>query len=258
MTGRLHHKVAIVTGSAMGIGKGIAKRFASEGASIIVADINKALGDLTVQEIQSMGGKARFFKLDVTNFRSALGMANFCNKVFGRIDILCQNVGIYPSVPIEKMTQAQWDLVQAVNLRSGFFCVKACLNSMIRQRFGKIVLTSSITGPRTAIPALSHYAASKAGINGFIKSAAVELAKYNINVNGVEPGTILTEGLKQQWTRGYIRKHERSIPLRRLGRPEDVATAMLFLASDESNYITGQTIIVDGGQTLLEEKFGSR
>src|SRR5699024_7968409 len=139
-----------------------------------------------------------------------------------------------------------------INLKGTFLAVKACLPNMIDNKYGRIVITSSITGNKTGAPGLTHYAASKGGVNGFIKSAAVELAKYNITVNGVEPGNILTEGMEDVLGDDYIKAQEATIPVGKLGEPEDIAYTTLFLASDEAKYITGQGITVDGGQTLPE------
>ena len=141
-----------------------------------------------------------------------------------------------------------------VNLRGTFLIARAALPHMKAKRYGRFVFTSSITGPRVTSPGHGHYSASKAGINGFIKSAALEFSAYNITVNGVEPGNILTEGILEHRSQAFIRSMEEAIPLGRLGTPRDVAQAALFLASDEAAYITGTTILVDGGQTLPEGK----
>ena len=173
-------------------------------------------------------------------------------SAFGRIDILVQNAGIYPWHLIKDISVAEWDEVCAVNLRGTFLAAKACLAPMQAQRHGRMVFTSSITGPRVTSPGHGHYAATKAGIVGFIKSAAIEFASYGITVNGVEPGNILTEGMQRQRSPEFIRSMQDMVPLGRLGTPRDVAAAVLFLASDEAEYITGTTIVVDGGQTLPE------
>ena len=169
--------------------------------------------------------------------------------------MLCHNAGIFPSVRIEDMSEADWMHVNDVNLKGTFLTVKACLPAMKKQSYGRIVITSSITGPRTGNPGLAHYAATKAGINGFMRTAAIEFAKHHITINGVEPGNIMTEGMDVQLGADYIRDQEQSIPMGKLGTPEDVGYAALFLASDEAKYITGTTIVVDGGQTLPESRF---
>jgi 3-oxoacyl-[acyl-carrier protein] reductase len=166
--------------------------------------------------------------------------------------VLTHNAGIYPSATLAELDRAGWDHVQAVNVTSLFLLVKAVLPQMKAQGGGRITVTSSITGNRTAIPGLTHYAASKAALNGFIRSAALELAPYRIAVNGVEPGTVLTEGVKQLMNQAEIDEVAKGVPLRRLADPEDIAHAHLYLASSEASYVTGQTIIVDGGQILPE------
>jgi 3-oxoacyl-[acyl-carrier protein] reductase len=249
---RLDGRVAIVTGSGRGIGRGIAKVLASEGAKVLVVDINDKDARQTANLIRRSAGEASYLKVDVTKPQEVEKMARTATRRYGKIDILCQNVGIYPSTPLDRMTEAEWDRVQSINLKSGFLAVKACLAQMKRQRYGRIVMTSSITGNRTALPGLTHYAASKGGINGFIKAAALELAKDNITVNGIEPGTVLTEGLKEQLSAEWRKEQEKAIPLGRLAQPEEIGYVALFLASDEAAYITGQTIIIDGGQTIVE------
>ena len=171
---------------------------------------------------------------------------------FGRVDILVQNAGIYPMTMIADIDPTEWDRVLAVNLKGVFLAFQACLATMQAQRYGRCIFTSSITGPRVTSPGHGHYSATKAGINGFIRSAALEFSAYGITVNGVEPGNIMTEAVKLQRGPEFIRSMEESIPLGRLGTPLDVANAFLFLASDEAGYITGTTIVVDGGQLLPE------
>jgi 3-oxoacyl-[acyl-carrier protein] reductase len=249
---RLKNKIAIVTGSGRGIGRGIASVLAREGASVAVVDLNEKDGRETVSQIEKTGGQAFFVKTDVTKQSEVEGMVRSTVQRFGRVDILCQNVGIYPSALMRDMTEADWDKVLTVNLKSGFFVVKACLPYMEKQKYGRIVMTSSITGPRTAINGLAHYAASKAGINGFIKAVALEYAKSGVTINGIEPGTVLTEGLVAQLGEEFVKNAEKSIPMGRLATPEDIGRTALFLASDDSEYITGQTIIVDGGQIIIE------
>ena len=181
-------------------------------------------------------------------------MAGFAIEKYGRIDILISNAGIYSFARIEDLSEEEWHRIYEVNLKGTFLAVQACLKEMQKQKYGKIVMTSSITGPLTANPGMSHYGTTKAGILGFMRAAAFENARNNITVNAVLPGNIMTEGaslLEEE----FIKAQEQSIPMGKWGDPEDVAHAMLFLASDESNYITGQTIIIDGGQTLPESIF---
>ncbi len=254
---RLKGKVAIVTGAGKGIGGGIARVFASEGAKVLVADVDEQWGMKTVDTIIETGGEASYIKVDVSKKDDVERMARAAVERYGRIDILCNNAGIFTNMArIEEMTEGDWDKILTVNLKGTFLTVKACLPQMLRQKYGRILITSSTTGNRTAIIGLSHYAASKAGINGFIRNVAIELAEHNITVNGVEPGNILTEGMMEVVGQEYVRMNEAVIPMGRLGEPEDIGYAMTFLASDEAKYITGQTIIVDGGQILPESAYG--
>jgi 3-oxoacyl-[acyl-carrier protein] reductase len=171
---------------------------------------------------------------------------------FGGLDILVQNAGIFPWQLIEDTEPEDWDKVLAINLKGNYLAARAALPIMKPKGRGRMIFTSSITGPRVTSPGHGHYSASKAGINGFIKAAAIEFAAYGITVNGVEPGNVLTEGVRQLRSADFIRAMEKSVPLGRLGTPRDIANAVLFLASDEASYITGTTIIVDGGQILPE------
>ncbi len=249
---KLNGRVAILIGAAMGIGKGIAQRLVAEGATLMVGDLDRDKGLATVAELGLP--EDRFVETDVAREEDVERLAQLTKERFGRIDILAQNAGIYPTSLIEDTSLAQWDLVQSVNLRGTFLATRACVPIMKQQRYGRLVYTSSITGPRVVSHGLSSYAASKAGINGFIKVAALELAAFGITANGVEPGNIRTEGLLGNRSQDFITSMERSIPMARLGTPEDIAAAVAFLASDDAAYITGTTIVVDGGQTLPESK----
>jgi 3-oxoacyl-[acyl-carrier protein] reductase len=255
----LKGKVAIVTGAGKGIGAGIARVFASGGAKALLVDTDERWGLEAVGRIEETGGEASFFRADVSRAEDMNRMAGAAIARYGTIDILCNNAGIYTHMArIEEMTVEDWDAIMNVNLRGAFLAVKACLPHMIRQRYGRILITSSTTGNRTAIIGLSHYAASKGGLNGFIRNIALELAEYNITVNGVEPGNILTEGMLDVVGEEWIRVNEALIPMGHLGEPEDIGHAMAFLASDEAKFITGQTIVVDGGQILPESAWGRK
>ncbi|HLR34899.1 MAG TPA: 3-oxoacyl-ACP reductase FabG [Tissierellales bacterium] len=249
---RMEDKVVIVTGGAIGIGRGISKVFAKEGAKVLIVVRTEDTAKKVVEEIKADGGEASYFIGDVSKEEDMNKMAETCIQRYEKIDILCHNAGIFPEIRLENMTVEDWDKVNDINLKGTFLAVKSCLPNMINNKYGKIVITSSITGNKTGAPGLTHYAASKGGVNGFIRSAAVELAKYNINVNGVEPGNILTEGMEEVLGDEYIKAQEATIPSGKLGEPEDIAYTTLFLASDEAKYITGQGITVDGGQTLPE------
>jgi len=245
---RLHNKVAIITGASKGIGKGIAKLFAAHGAKLIITGRNQR--DLE-QVARDLGGATIPLVADMKIANDMEKMAKLAIDQFGRIDILCQNAGIYPSTLLRDMTEADWDDVCDTNLKGSFLALKACLPAMERQAYGRIVMMSSITGPKVTQPGFAHYAASKAGMNGLIKTAALELARSGITVNGIEPGNIMTEGLDDR-PADILNALKQAIPMNTFGTVEDVANAALFLASDESRFITGETIVVDGGQILPE------
>jgi 3-oxoacyl-[acyl-carrier protein] reductase len=251
---RFKDQVVIVTGASKGIGKSIATFFALEGAKLVLASRDETLLNKVKEELKSFGDELITVKADVSDQADMEKMAQAAVSKWGRIDILCHNAGIYPEVRLENMSLEDWQKVIDVNLTGTFLAVKACIPIMKQQRRGKIVVTSSISGPQTALPGHSHYTASKAGISGFIKTASVELAKYNINVNAVEPGNILTEGLEACGVE-HMQNMKRAIPLGRLGTPKEVAHGVLFLASDDASYITGQSLIIDGGQILPESHF---
>ena len=251
MGDRLKDRVAIVVGAARGIGAGIAERYVEEGASVLIADTEAAAGKATAEKL-SADGPCSFVSADISDKSGAQAVVAAALEKFGRIDILVQNAGIYPWTLIENISAEEWDRVLGVNLRGTFLAAQACLPAMRAQHYGRMVFTSSITGPHVTMPGHGHYSASKAGINGFIRAAALEFAPYGITVNGVEPGNIATEAVKTQRGPEYLRIMEAMIPLGRLGTPRDVANATLFLASDDAEYITGTTIIVDGGQLLPE------
>jgi 3-oxoacyl-[acyl-carrier protein] reductase len=247
MVGRIEGKVALVIGAARGIGKGIARRFAEEGARLVLADMEAEAGQASATELG-----AAFLATDISQMADARAAVALALKLHGRLDIVVQNAGIYPWQLIENTSPEDWDAVMAVNLRGTFNAARAALEPMKAQRSGRMLFTSSITGPHVTSPGHGHYSASKAGINGFIRSAALEFSGYGITVNGVEPGNILTEAIQEHRGPAFIRSMEAAIPLGRLGTPRDVANAFLFLASDDAAYITGTTIVVDGGQLLPE------
>ena len=251
MAGRLCDKVAIITGASRGIGKGIARTFASEGAKLLLVARDEQVGTRVAEEIGQAGSRIVFCRADVASLLDVKTMVQVALETFGRLDILVSNAGVFPSTRIENMTEGDWEHVQATNLKSTFFAVKECFAQMKERRYGRIVLTSSITGPVTGFAGWAHYGATKAGMLGFMRSAALEFAPYGVTINAVLPGNIHTEGLAKQGQE-YLRRMERSVPLGVLGQPEDVGYAALFLASDEARFITGQTLIVDGGQVLPE------
>ncbi len=253
MADRLKDKTAIVIGAARGIGAGIAEVFAEEGAKVVIADALEAEGEATAARL-SRTTETMPFRMDVSSPADNKAVAEATLQRFGRIDILVQNAGIYPLTMIADIDPAEWDRVLAVNLKGVFLAFQACLRPMQAQRYGRCVFTSSITGPRVTAPGHGHYSASKAGILGFVRAAALEAAPYGITVNGVEPGNIRTEGLEKNRSPEFIRTMEAAVPLGRLGMPRDVGHACAFLASEEAAYITGTSIVIDGGQIIVEAK----
>ncbi|WP_395018588.1 SDR family NAD(P)-dependent oxidoreductase [Dongia sp.] len=249
MTGRLEGKVALIIGAARGIGAGIAQRFQEEGAKLVIGDSEAEAGQAAAIRLG-----AKFVTTDISKKADAERAVATALEAYGDLHIVVQNAGIYPWSLIENTEPEEWDAVLGVNLRGTYLIARAALPHMKAKQYGRMIFTSSITGPRVTSPGHGHYSASKAGINGFIKSAALEFSGYGITVNGVEPGNILTEGIQQHRSAAFIKTMEDAIPLGRLGTPRDIANATLFLASDEASYITGTTIVVDGGQTLPEGK----
>ncbi len=241
----------IVTGASKGIGKGIARIFARQGARVLIAARDLSQAEAAATEIRNGGGVASAVAADVSKVDDNRRMAQIAVERHGGIDILCCNAGIFPAAKLFEMSEADWDQVVDVNLKGTFLSVQACLPELKARGKGRIVVTSSITGPITGYPGWSHYGASKAGQLGFLRTAAIELAPHNITINAVLPGNILTEGVEALGP-DYIAKMTSAIPAGRLGSVEDVAYAALFLASDEAAFISGQTIVVDGGQVLPE------
>ena len=251
MFGSLQGRSVIVTGASRGIGRGIAQRFGAEGCRLLVVSRQRSEAETVAAEITAAGGEARAFAADVTRQADMEAMAAVARESFGGIDILCANAGIFPAAKLGVMTAADFDAVVSTNLKGTFLAVLACLPAMKARMAGRIILTSSITGPITGYPGWSHYGASKAGQLGFMRTAAIELAPYGITVNAVLPGNIATEGLAALGA-DYMHGMAASVPMRRLGSVTDVANGALFFASDEAGYITGQSLVIDGGQILPE------
>lgn len=248
----LSGKIAIVTGGQRGIGLGIAKKLAQAGAEVVIAGIVDYAGETAAEALRQQGLKATYVHMDVRSERSITETINKIAVLFSRIDIAVANAAIYPNTPIANISIDEWDAVLAVNLRGPFLLARACLPHFQKQRSGRVIFLSSITGPRVSSPGYSHYAATKAGVLGFMRTAALEWAPWNITLNAVEPGNVLTEGVREHQPQSFIDAQAAAVPLRRLGTPEDIAHAVHFLASDEASYITGQTIVIDGGQTIPE------
>lgn len=239
-------EVALVTGGAKGIGKGIAKALKQARAKVLIGDIDKEKGKETASELDG-----EFYYLDVTDRDQVQYIVQSIYEKYGKLSILCSNAGIFPQVSIENMTEEDWDKVQNINAKGTFFVAQAALKYMKKQSYGRVILTSSITGPITGFSGWAHYGASKSAQLGFMRSAALEYAKYGITVNAIQPGNILTDGLIQAGEE-YMRKMKEIIPVYTLGKTEDIGYTAVFLASREAGFITGQTIVVDGGQVLPE------
>ncbi len=245
-------RTVIVTGGSKGIGKGIARVFARKGANVVIAARGEASLQAAASELEGIGsGEVVYDACDVSDWQQVQALVASTVKQFGGVDILCANAGVFPQTKIIDMDPSEWDQLMATNLKSTFLCVKACIPAFEKAGRGRVVLTSSITGPITGFPGWAHYGASKAGQLGFLKTAAMELSRYGTTINAVLPGNIMTEGL-DDLGQGYLDGMAASIPLKRLGSVEDIGHAALFFASDEAGYVTGQTIVVDGGQILPE------
>jgi 3-oxoacyl-[acyl-carrier protein] reductase len=247
LTGR----TVLVTGGTKGIGKGIAGVFAGAGANVVVVGRDPATGEPAAAELAGGEGEVAFVRADVREAADCERMAAETVERFGGIDVLCANAGVFPDVRLEDMTASDIDDIFATNVKGSMLSVKACLPALERSGRGRVILTSSITGPITGYPGWSHYGATKAAQLGFLRTAAIELAPKAITINAVLPGNIVTEGLAELGPE-YRQKMEESIPQRRLGTVQDIGHAALFFATDEASYITGQAIVIDGGQVLPE------
>jgi len=241
----LDGKTALVTGGARGIGKAIVLELAGRGADIVVSDIDEPAAQETASLVQGMGRRSLAMKADVSRDQDVDALVRASVEAFGRVDILVNNAGITRDNLLMRMSEQEWDMVLSVNLKGAFLCTRHVVRGMMKQRSGKIINMASVVGVM-GNAGQANYAASKAGLIGFTKSAAKELASRNIQVNAVAPGFIetdmtgkLPEEVKQNYMTG--------IPARRFGTTQDVAGVVLFLSSPASDYVTGQVIHVDGG-----------
>jgi 3-oxoacyl-[acyl-carrier protein] reductase len=242
---------AIVTGASRGIGKGIAAALASAGAAVLAVARDESAVRRTAEELREMGLVADSVQGDVSVAEDVERIAAVAHNRHGGIDIVCCNAGIFPQNMLEDLPFAELEDVLRVNLIGSMFMVRACLTDLRACGQGRVILTSSITGPVTGMPGFTAYAASKAGQLGFMRAAAVELAGDGVTVNAILPGNIATEGLATLGDE-YRKSMERTIPGGRLGTVEDIGHAAVYLASSEASFVTGQALVVDGGQTLPE------
>ena len=243
---RINEKVAIVTGGAQGIGQGICLRLAEAGARVAIFDVNLDEAKNTAQEIEASGGEALAFTVDVTKSAEVEAAVKQVISKFGRVDILVNNAGISLVSKVADMTEDIWDRVHNINLKGVFLCSRAVIPHMKERKYGKIVNIASILALRGGTY-YAHYGASKAGVVGLTQGMAVELGPHNINVNAVGPGVIDTPMADHDVAPELRQRLQKRIPLRRIGVPRDIANAVLFLASDEASYITGQCLYVCGG-----------
>jgi 3-oxoacyl-[acyl-carrier protein] reductase len=251
MFSSLDGRSAIVTGGSKGIGRGIAETFAAAGVDVLVTARNQADLDATVAGLADHPGQVSGLATDVTNPDDCRRAVETAVERHGGLDIVCANAGIFPSGRLEELTPDDIEHVLAVNFKGTVFVIQAALPALAASGHGRVIITSSITGPITGYPGWSHYGASKAAQLGFLRTAAMELAPKQITINAVMPGNIITEGLVEMGQE-YLDQMAASIPARRLGNVADIGNAALFFATDEAGYITGQTLVVDGGQILPE------
>ena len=241
-------RVALVTGAGRGIGRAVAAAFAREKASVVLNDVGpeEKLQAVARELSAATGAKIVAIAADVKRYDEVQEMIRQVDRDFGRLDILVNNAGIIRRGSIETVTEKDWDDVMAVNLKGAFTCCKAATDIMVRQKYGKIVNVSSVAGKTGDITSAPGYGPSKAGMDALTKTLARQLAHYGINVNGVAPHAIETE-MSAEWPPEKRKAIIEAIPLKRLGRPEDVAEAVLFLASDKAAFITGEILDVNGG-----------
>ncbi|OGQ08974.1 MAG: hypothetical protein A2026_14875 [Deltaproteobacteria bacterium RBG_19FT_COMBO_46_12] len=245
---RLKDKKAIVTGAGQGIGRSIALKLAQEGADVVIAEMNPDTGTQTAKEVQAMGRKALSVFLDVANQKQVQAMVDQVLKAWKRIDILVNNAGFDRPGNLLKVREEDWDAVMGVHLKGTLNCIQAVAPHMIENGYGRIINLSSVWGKRGAVSEIS-YSSAKAGIIGLTKSVARELGRYQINVNAILPGLILTPTIAKMAEK-YQNMIIENTPLKRVGKPEEVANVAAFLASDEASFVTGAMIEVSGGWNM--------
>ena len=251
MTDRLKNRIAIVTGGGLGIGRAIAKRFGAEGAKVVIGTRTAKDGESAVAEIRAVGGEASLVVVDVDSRAEATRLVEESVRLYGGLDILLHNAAYCPYARIEDLSDDDLDRTFSVNLKACFWLTQAALPALKQSKGGgRILVTSSISGNHAAAKGLVHYSASKAGVTGFVRNLALELAKTGITVNAVEPGMIITEKLSGPEMEGFRTMMPPRVPVGRLGTGDDIAAAMVYLASTEASYVTGQSILIDGGISL--------
>jgi 3-oxoacyl-[acyl-carrier protein] reductase len=248
----LTDRIAIVTGAGQGIGRAIAEVFAGAGVRVMIATRTERHGTDTLERIEKAGGIARLCTVDIGSPENVRKVVDETLDAWAGIDILVHNAASFLGGPVEHYSEEDLETVLSVNLKACFRFSAACIPVFRKRGGGRLLFTSSVTGPRVAMPSTSYYASSKGAINAFIRTAAIELARDSITVNGVEPGFIHTAAMDLLADAEGQKRMTRYIPAGYMGAPEDVAHAMLYLASDEARYVTGQTICIDGGSTLPE------
>lgn len=251
MEKKLQGKVAVVTGSAMGMGKEIAKLLAQNGARIVLNDLNEDLLKKASDEINMEGGESIWVKADASKYQGVKQIMDMALDTFSSIDILVNNAGVLRSTKFIDIDELEWDFVMEVNLKSVYLCCKAAIPVMIKNNAGKIINMSSSAGRSVSTLGGAHYTTSKAAVLGLTRHLAKEMAQYNVNVNAVCPGLIDTEMVRKTCLPEKIKFYENSFPIQRLGTPREVADLVLFLASDDSSYITGASIDINGGDLMI-------
>lgn len=248
---RFQGKVAIVTGAAQGMGEAIARGFAAEGAKVVVADLQGQAAEALAKSIRDSGGEAMALEVSVVDEQQVRSMVEKTVERYGTVDILVNNAGVLRPTRFEDINEAEWDFVMAVNVKGVFLCSKAVLPIMKAKRYGKIVNQGSTAGKATSTLGGAHYTTSKAAVHGLTRHLAREAAPYHINVNAVCPGVIETpmaRGMGEE----SLQKALSGIPFGRLGKPEEVADAVLFLASDESSFVTGAALDIHGAELIIQ------
>lgn len=244
----LKDRIAVVTGGADGIGRATAMRFAQEGAVVVIWDMNEEKGKQTVAEINAAGGKASFLKVNTSNFAEVEAASKKVVEQYGKYEILINNAGITRDSTLKKMTPELWQQVIDVNLTGVFYCAKCAADIMTEQGWGRIVNASSVVALYGNF-GQTNYVATKAGLIGMTKTMARELGKKGVTVNAVAPGFIPTDMVRKM-PEEVLKSMEDKVPVKRLGKPEEIAAAYAFLASDDAAYINGTVISVDGGMTV--------